>query len=194
MNNCPIWTGQRGIARKAWAMLVNGPRAMIVTCSGAARISSVNYLFRGVLMVQFGHLEVGIAQTVLPHDVPRIGRRRAFGLDGGANSRPARRIELLDNGLHVARGLIGRNVARHGRYRNDLQTRVEQRHGQSHGVIDPRIDVQNDFSRHVSLAILVRPGSGHDCRPPGGRTSGDRLRSPIASVEPAAVRPCLPSC
>jgi hypothetical protein len=98
--------------------------------------------------MQLGHLEVGVPHPVGAEDVAAVGRWRRVGLAGRSNPRPTGRVELLDDRLHVARGLFGRDVAGHGRHGLDIEPLVEERHGDGHCVVDAGVDIENYLPCH----------------------------------------------
>ena len=83
-------------------------------------------LFRGVDVLPFGQGQIDAAHAVWSIEPPSFGWQPAIGVGGGADARPARRIERLDNGLHIARGLGGAAVAGDGRDGHHVQMWIEQ--------------------------------------------------------------------
>jgi hypothetical protein len=75
-----------------------------------------------VLLVQLSHPQRRPAQSV---DAPQLAVVGPQGLIlvGEPDPRPARRVEMLDNGLHVAASLPRRHVAAGGGDRDHLELR-----------------------------------------------------------------------
>ena len=100
-------------------------------------------------MVQPRDREAGISQAVFA--VQTLGRRidgRFLRRTGSPQTRQTRRIQLVDNRLHVAAGLLGRQVALHGRDPHQLEPRVEQSHAHRHGIVDAGIAVDDHLPCH----------------------------------------------
>ena len=115
-----------------------------------------DHLHRRMLMVPLGHGEMGAAHAVGAEQVPAIGPQHLV-VRGSAQSRPAGRIELLDDRLHVRRRLLGRHRAAGGRDGDHFQRRIAERHAQGHGVVDAGIYVEDYFSGHPSRRLLRPP-------------------------------------
>ena len=67
----------------------------------------------------------------------------------GADARPARRIELLDDNVDVARGLFGVHVAGRGGHAEYVNGRIQHRQGQRKGAVDARIRDENRFAHRA---------------------------------------------
>jgi hypothetical protein len=93
-------------------------------------------------MLQLRDLELSATEAVRPVKVHVALGKAQIGRTGHADPRPTGRIELLDNRLHVARGLIRWDVAPHGRDRDNFHQRVEQGQAEGHCVVDP-LDFQD---------------------------------------------------
>ena len=143
-----------------------------------------DHLLRGQQVLPLGHHEAGPAQPVAAVEVAAIDRQAVVGLGGGPQPRPARRIELLDDRLHVPRGLGRRDVAADGRHGHDVQLGVRQRQAQRHRVVDARIDVEDHLPGHCILVSCLGVGgygTACDCTAGWGelqeRRFGHRVKS-----------------
>ena len=139
-------SGRAGRPGRCWSA---GPRATIVTASGAARTSSPITFSEGWRWCSSATHSSASPSPSLPY----MWRPSTGGLSGGEaapDPRPARRVEL-------PRGSPGRSAwpgpAAHSRRRPSprrLPSPDRTGHAQGHGVVDPRINVENYFSGHVS--------------------------------------------
>src|SRR5690606_25022390 len=91
---------------------------------------------------------------------------------GSPDTRPTRRIELLHQGMHVARGLFGRYITAYGGYRHHLQTWIKQGRAERNGVVNAWIDVEDYLPGHAELPpsaeseiVATSPPGQHTYRP-----------------------------
>src|SRR5947209_8582721 len=104
-------------------------------------------------------------------ELPAVGVGYIFSRRGGAESRILGRIKPLDDGLGVDCGAFCWNIAGDGRNGNDFQLRLEKRKAKCQGIVDARIAIDDDLSRHtrsmrkmmsLSVARIVKPSkTGH---------------------------------
>ena len=80
-----------------------------------------------------------------------VGRRRA-------ETGKLRGVEERDERLDVGRRLLGRDASASGRHCQDVESRIEQRDRQGDGVIDARIDVQDQLARQGVSSRLGAAG------------------------------------
>ena len=102
-----------------------------------------------------------------------------FDVRGGAQTRPAGRIELFDQDVHIIRGLLGADVAGRGGQAQHFQVRIEKCQGHGKGAVDAGIAHQDDFFAHDGppFAIAVRPKSGAS-----GQSASSRLSLWVAEL------------
>ena len=98
-------------------------------------------------MVPPDNLEMGTAQPVRAEKMRAIRSQHLVGVRG-ASPRPARRVQLLDNRLHVQRRPVGRNDSPRCSDSDNVQRWVIQSQAQRNGIINAGINVENDFSDH----------------------------------------------
>ena len=116
---------------------------------------------------------------------------------GGAQARPARRVDLLDENVDVACRLFGGDVAGGGRQADHLQFRIAQGQRSGEGAVDAGVRRSVITLRAISLlvhspskadpATSVRDGLGRLSRTSpsstaAARPSGDRLRGPLHAL------------
>src|SRR5579871_3406611 len=101
-------------------------------------------LVAGMGMVQASTREVDAAQSVGTVQIDGIN----LVLDGrsSAQAGPAWRINLLYECLHVARSLVGGNIARRGGKSKHLQFRIVECHGNGEGAIQTGIRHQDELA------------------------------------------------
>ena len=68
---------------------------------------------------------------------------------GSAQTRPTRRIEVLDENMDIPRGLLGRDVAGRGRQADQLQLRIEQGQRHRERAINAGVGHDNEFACHT---------------------------------------------
>ncbi len=102
-------------------------------------------------MLPLGDHETRPAQPIAAVEIAPIDCQTDVRVRSSPQPRPAWRVELLDNRLHVPRGLAGRNVSPHRGHGHDVQLRVRQGQTQRHGVVDARVDVEDHLPGHCVL-------------------------------------------
>jgi hypothetical protein len=134
---------------------------------GADRLP--HHLLRHMPAMELGPRQVDAAQPVAAIHVEWLFRERRVGWSD-ADSRQPRRIEVGHERLQVAGGLLGENVATGRRNSQHLQSRIEEGHGQCHGVVNPGVEIQDHLAWHggrllwresfSSLGSVVDSGAG----------------------------------
>src|SRR3954447_22075750 len=109
-----------------------------------------------MLVMSFRDSEMGTTDAVGSVEVPAIGTQHLVGR-GGAQARPTRWIELLNDRLHVGRRLLGRHGAAGGSYGDHFQRRIAKCHAQGHGIVDAGVHVEDYFSSHSILTASEPP-------------------------------------
>src|SRR5207249_2257195 len=101
-------------------------------------------LVGGVRMMQSNAGQLDAAEPtrtvqVRPVDVVLDG-------EGGADARPARRVDLFDDGVNVLGCLFRRDVAGTGGDGEDIEFGIEQRQGDGESTVDAGIADEDDLS------------------------------------------------
>ena len=115
-----------------------------------------DHLLRDMLAMELDARQVEAAEAVGAVEVPGVvdrwdvGRRRA-------ETGKLRGVEERDERLDVRRRLLGRDAPASGRHCQDVESWIEQRDRQRDGVIDARIDVQDQLARQ---RLSSRTGGG----------------------------------
>ena len=102
--------------------------------------------FRRVLVMEFGDNQPRVAQPVVTVEGPSVDGGGVFQGRGHAQAWKTWRVQLVDNRLHVAIGLLCPDVALGGGDGLYLQTRIEQGQAQGDCVVDARIAVNDQLS------------------------------------------------
>ena len=116
-----------------------------------------NHLLRDMLAMELDARQVEAAEAVGAVEVPgvidrwNIGRRRT-------ETGELRGVEERDEGLDVGRRLLGGDASSSGRHCQNVESRIEQRDRQRDGVIDARIDVQDQLARQGVSSRLGAAG------------------------------------
>ena len=93
------------------------------------------------------------------HSPQPIGTVQAGGIavvldrQGGAKTRPARRIHLLDHRLHIAGRLFGGHIPRRRCDSQQIDIGIEQGQGNGEGAIDAGISYHNHFVCHETDSL-----------------------------------------
>ena len=112
--------------------------------------------FRQVAMLQLGDGKTGVSQAVGAIEFRGMDRQSVVGQRGHAQARPARRVELFDNRLHVARRLVGHHVAAGGGDGDDFPLGLERAN-----VIATASSMPGSTSKMTFLVII--PASQASC-------------------------------
>jgi hypothetical protein len=124
-----------------------------------------NHLLGWQNVLPFGDGEFNAAQTIDAVKISPFDGQAILRLGSGTQTRPARRIELFQNHLHIAGGLARRDVTAYGRDRDHIQIRLKKRQAHRQRVVDARIYVQNHLPGHVNLdkrSFLPGPKCRHE--------------------------------
>lgn len=121
----------------------------------AARIADV---------VQIGHFNLQVAEAVgtvdsrdqLAHRIERRDFHRNIRCEP-AQAGPLGRIEVLDDGMDVARGRAARHAAGRRGQANQVDLRIEQRHSDRQGVTNTGIGVDNQLVRQTGSFLRRKP-------------------------------------
>ena len=105
-----------------------------------------DHLLRGMLAMELDARQVEATEAVGAVEVPWVVDRRDVGRRR-AETGELRGVEERDERLDVRRRLLGRDAPAGGRHCQDVESRIEQRDRQRDGVIDARIDVQDQLAR-----------------------------------------------
>ena len=115
-----------------------------------------NHLVAGDLVLATGGLEIASAQAVTAVQVEIVYHRRVLRRSRFADPRVASRVELADNCGYV-RGRLGRlHRSRRGRDCQNLQSGVKQGDTQGHGIVDPRITIDDNLASHATSLEPLR--------------------------------------
>ncbi len=139
-----------------------------------------NYLFARVplLAIAIGEIATGQAVGAVQIGVVKGGRvltRRRL-----PNSRMLGRIEPIDDTAKVGRRLIRMDGTGRGGERHHFQTRVEQRHAKHRSVVDPRVTIDDYFSRHRPIlaprSLSNEPSSAKTFEPVAADARATQIR------------------
>ena len=148
------------------------------------RTRSAEELVAGVRVVQLDAGEVHAAQAV--GAVQGAGVHVVLDRQGGAEPRPARRVELLDEDVDVARGLFGGDVAGRRRQADHFQLSGSNRASATANAPSmPGSDHEDHLAGHSSLLRRQRQTEA------GGPATPDC--SPLSRTSPSSTAAARPS-
>jgi len=116
-----------------------------------------DHFLRGMLAVELDARQVEAAEAIGAVEVPGVIDRRDVGRRR-AETGKLRGVEERDERLDVRRRLLRRNAPASSRHCQDVESRIEQRDRQRDGVINARIDVQDQLARQGSSSRLGAAG------------------------------------
>ena len=110
-------------------------------------------------MLTRNRFPVGSPQSMFPMQIGTIGYGGTrWRIERGADAGNERRIQPLDQRMHILGRLLGINRSRTGGNRDDLEPRIEQGQTECQGIVDSRVAVYDNFPCHPRIPIrLLKP-------------------------------------